>query len=68
MARPIREIGIDRDKVGHANILDVAADRNHLPAELVSWDDRVVSRRDVAIEQMQIRTADAGRLDLEDHV
>ena len=64
----VRQIGVDGDEVTDLDIGHAPSDGNHLATEFVAGDDRVPCRRDVALEQMKIRPADAACLNLQDRI
>ena len=56
------------DPVAHLELFDAGTDLDDLAHELVSQDVALLHRRDVAVQQVQVRAADGGRRDPDDGV
>ena len=54
---PTEQAGVDRDAISHRYMPDIAADREDLTGEFMTWDQRIGRRREMAVDDVQIGAA-----------
>src|SRR5215207_9446397 len=59
---------VDSDAVADRKSLDVLADRRHLATEFVADDDGIDSRRELAVDDMDVSPTDTARADSQNNV